>query len=91
MYAVQDTGIPPPRTNQNKYPWHQLTPGKSFLVPIDDPAFHHMRHTVKTRMLRYPGLEYTCRVAYDETGAKIGMRVTLVKVPAKPAGKTNRR
>lgn len=78
MYEVKDTGIPPPPMNSVKYPWRDLDrPGKSFLVPLDDPAYVHIRNTVKTRMLRHPKERYSCRVVRDDkTRAIRGMRVT---------------
>lgn len=77
MYEVKDTGLPPPRTNESKYPWKALDkPGKSFLVPLNDPAYERIRNTVKNRMLRYPNERYACRVSYDERGKRRGMLVT---------------
>lgn len=80
MYPVRETGLPPARRNARKYPWEELTgPGKSFEVPIEDPAFYSIRHTAKCRQKR-SAQRYSCRIVYDErTHRAKAMRVTRIK------------
>lgn len=80
MYPVRETGMPPTRRNAKKYPWHELTVvGKSFDVPIADPAYYSIRHTAKCRQKR-SAQRYSCRIVYDDkTRGAQAMRVTRIK------------